>query len=303
MPFLMFRRPDFRGRFVSLVVCLMFLVGMLAVPRTTQAQVLYGSVTGNVTDPSGAVLPGARVVALNVATGVAREGMTDSTGLYRFPELLPGIYRVTVSAANFNAVVTENVSVTANTVRRVDAQLKLAQVSQQVTVEASAVALQTDRTDVVAHLEASQLANLPLTSSAGRSFQSLYRIIPGFGVATERNSGAGNPQRSMTTNVNGGSSQGNVTRIDGALDTYIWLPANVAYVPPADSIETVSIVTNSYDAEQGMSGGSAAVNLVTKSGTNQFHGSAYEYHNDHKLRALNIFTPWAAQRRGNQRIS
>jgi hypothetical protein len=294
MRFLMFGRLNCRGRIISLVACLMVLVGMLAAPRTTQAQVLYGSVTGNVTDPSGAVLPGARVVALNVATGVAREGMTDSTGLYRFPELLPGIYRVTISAANFNAVVTENVSVAANTVRRVDAQLQLKQQVESVTVTGRPPDLQTDRADVHAQMEASQLASLPITSSAGRSFQSLYRIIPGFGVATERNSGAGNPQRSMTTNVNGGSSQGNVTRIDGALDTYIWLPANVAYVPPADSIETVSIVTNSYDAEQGMSGGSAAVNLVTKSGTNQFHGSAYEYHNDHKLRALNIFTPWAA---------
>jgi hypothetical protein len=90
------------------------------------AQVLYGSLTGNVTDPSGAALPGAGVEALNVATGVAREDTAGSAGVYRFPELLPGIYKVTISAPGFTTLVTENVRVDANTVRRVDAQLAVA---------------------------------------------------------------------------------------------------------------------------------------------------------------------------------
>jgi hypothetical protein len=291
MRFLMFGRLNCRGRIISLLACLMVLVGMLTAPRTAQAQVLYGSLTGNVTDPSGAVLPGARVEALNVNTGLARQVTADDRGVYLFTELQPGVYKVTISAANFSPVVTENVRIGANTVRRVDVQLQLAQVSQQITVEASAVTLQTDRADVHAQLEASQLQNLPITSSAGRNFQALYKIIPGFSMITEGvSSDGGNPQRSMTGNVNGGSMQGNMTRIDGASNSYMWLPFNAAYVPPTESIEAVSIVTNSYDAEQGNANG-AAINVVTKSGTNQFHGSAFGFHTDNALKALNRFNP------------
>lgn len=263
----------------------------LVFPSAGRAQVLYGSLTGNVRDSSGAALPGARVEALNVNTSVARQVRADERGVYLFSELLPGVYKVTISASGFATAVTENVRVDANTLRRVDTQLQVAKQVESVNVTSEAPLMTTDRADVNTQLETSQLANLPMTSSAGRSFQALYRVIPGFGVAFERNSGSGNPQRSMTANVNGGSEQGNVTRIDGALDTYIWLPANVAYVPPADSIEAVNVVTNSYDAEQGMAGGSAAINVQTKSGTNQFHGEAYEFHNDQDLRARNFFNP------------
>jgi len=256
-----------------------------------KAQVLYGSLTGNVTDSSGAVLPRASVEALNVNTGVARQVTADDKGAYLFPALLPGTYKVTVSAPNFTTLVTENVRLDANTERRVDAQLPVAKQRQMIEVTGAPPPLQTDRADVHTDVQTSTLSNIPLTSSAGRSFQSIYRVIPGFGIAVEPNSAGGNPQRSTTTNVNGGSTQDNATRIDGALDTYIWLPANVAYVPPVDSIETVNIVTNSYDAEQGATAGSAAINVVTKSGTNQFHGEAYEFHDDNAIRARNFFNP------------
>jgi hypothetical protein len=92
----------------------------------------------------------------------------------------------------------------------------------------------------------------------------------------------------MTANVNGQSSQGNGTRIDGISDTYPWLPNNVAYVPPSDGIETVNIATNSYDAEQGGVNG-AAVNVQIKTGSNKFHGDAHEFHTDDQLKALNYF--------------
>jgi len=209
------------------------------------AQVLYGSLTGNVTDPSGSVLPGASAEALNVATGVTRQVTADDKGFFLFPELLPGTYKVTISAKGFTTVITENVRIDANTARRVNVQLAVAKQRQAIEVTAAPPPLQTDRADVHSDVQTTTLEDIPLTSSAGRSFQSIYRVIPGFGIAVEPNSAAGNPQRSTTTNVNGGSTQDNATRIDGVLDTYIWLPANVVYVPPVDSIEMVNIVTNS----------------------------------------------------------
>jgi hypothetical protein len=124
--------------------------------------------------------------------------------------------------------------------------------------------------------------------SQGRNYQSLLRIIPGAGLPAETNSTAGNPQRAINANINGQSNQSINNRIDGAQNAYPWLPANVAYVPPADAIETVNVVTNSFDAEQGSAGG-AAINVQIKSGTNKFHGSAHEFHTDQNFAARNYF--------------
>ena len=191
----------------------------------------------------------------------------------------------------FKTFALEGVIIGANAVRRVDAQLQVGQVREVVAVTSDVLALQTDRADVNTQLDATQIANLPITSSAGRNYQALYKIVPGFSVVTEGvSSDGGNPQRSMTGNVNGTSMQANLTRIDGASNAYIWLPFNTAYVPPTESIQTVSVVTNSYDAEQGNAHG-AAVNVVTRSGTNDFHGSAFEFHTDNALKALNRFNP------------
>jgi hypothetical protein len=115
-------------------------------------------------------------------------------------------------------------------------------------------------------------------------------IVPGFSTPSEQNSGASNPQRAMTSYVNGGSLQSNLTLIDGATDLYPYLAANVAYVPPADSVESVNIVTNSFDAEEGMAGG-AVINVSTKSGSNEFHGGAFWSTDDNAMRTLTYFHP------------
>jgi hypothetical protein len=269
--------------------CLVVLAGFLLLSAPAQAQVLYGSLTGTITDPSKAIIAGASVEALNVGTSASKQATTNERGVFLFNDLQPGIYKVTISAPGFGQVVTENVRVDANNVRRLDVQLQVAKVNEVVTVQAAVVALQTDRADVNTQLQAAQIANLPITSSAGRNFQALFKFVPGFSMVTEGvSSDGGNPQRSMTGNVNGNSMQANLTRIDGASNVYIWLPFNAAYVPPAESIESVNVVTNSFDAEQGGAGG-AVVSVVTKSGTNQFHGSVFEYHTDVGLKARNRF--------------
>ena len=254
------------------------------------AQVLYGSLVGNVTDQTGAAVAGARVEALEIHKGIRQEAVTDHVGLYRFSEILPGTWKITVSAPGFNSVETDNVAIDANTVVREDEQLSVAKANVTVTVSSAPPVLQTDRADVHVDLSTAELQTLPSVSSEGKNFQDLLRIIPGSTIPLENNSAAGNPARAMTANVNGQSTQGNDTRIDGILDAYPWLPNNVAYVPPEDAIETVNIATNSFDAEQGMVNG-AAINVVTRSGTNAFHGDAYEFHTDDHLKAENFFSP------------
>ena len=270
---------------------------------SAHGQVLYGSLTGTVIDPSGAAVSGAQVKAAETRTGVISQATTDSSGIYRFITLLPGMYEVSITAPGFATQETADVGVNANEIARVNAQLKVASATQNVTVTTEAPLLQTDKADVHSDLTAQQVENLPDAGTQGRNFQSLLRIIPGVGLTAETNSLAGNPQRAINANVNGQSNQTINTRIDGAQDAYPWLPANVAYVPPADAIESVNVVTNSFDAEQGMAGG-AAVNVQIRSGTNQFHGSAHEFHTDQNFAARNYFQTdpvrFAKKNRNNQ---
>lgn len=252
------------------------------------AQVLYGSAVGTVQDQSGAVVGGAVVTLTNKATGVTRETTTNSEGRYTASSLLPGTYELKVSAAGFRTFTQTDVEIRVNTVTRVDVGLELGQVAEQVTVQGSAAALQTDKSDTSAEIPAHAVENLPL--SAYRNFQSLVNLVPGATPAGFQNSVGSTPARALTTNINGTARNNNNARVDGATNVYIWLPHHMVYVPPAESIATVNITTSSFDAEQGMAGG-AAVTVATKSGTNEFHGSAFEYHDNHRLRTRNFFLP------------
>jgi Carboxypeptidase regulatory-like domain len=255
-----------------------------------KAQVLYGSLTGNVTDSSGAAIRGGTIKALNTGTGLATQEKADDRGVYVIGNLQPGMYDVTISAPSFGTVVRNGVLVEANVVVRLNTSLSVAGTTQSVTVSAAPPVLQTDRADVQMNLSTEEVSNLPLNSSEGRNFQILYMIVPGFSTPSEQNSAASNPQRAMTSFVNGSSLQSNLTLIDGATDLFPYLAANVAYVPPADSVESVNIVTNSFDAEEGMAGG-AVINVSTKSGSNQFHGGAFWSTNNNDMRTLTYFHP------------
>jgi outer membrane receptor protein involved in Fe transport len=275
---------------VSWVVLTCILAVMAAIhhPGVAFAQVLYGSLTGTVIDSSGAAVVNGQVTALQDQTGVSQTVVTDSSGIYRFTTLLPGDYKVTITTPGFSTQEIHGVLVNVNEIARVDAALKVASATQSVTVTTEPPLLQTDKADVHTDITAQEIENLPIMGSQGANFQELLRTVPGTGLTAETNSLAGNPQRAINTNVNGVSNQGVNTRIDGAQDAYPWLPANVAYVPPEDAIEAVNVVTNSFDAEQGMAGG-AAVNVQIKSGTNSFHGGGHEFHTDQNFAARNYF--------------
>ena len=115
---------------------------------------------------------------------------------------------------------------------------------------------------------------LPITSSKGRNYEELYTLIPGAAQVQEKNSIGGNPSRAMSVNVNGNSYNGNTTRIDGAIDYYGWLPYLIAYVTPADAVESVTVTTDDFNAEQGQAGG-ASIRVTTKSGGHDFHGGGW----------------------------
>jgi hypothetical protein len=242
--------------------------------QSAQAQVLYGSLVGKVEDSSRAVLPGATVTAIKWDTGLQRETTTDGGGSFAFQDLQAGIYELKIALAGFKSYVRTGLSVPLNTVARADVQMEVGGQSETVNVTATAF-LKTERADVSTQLDSAQVTNLPIGS--GRNFQQLYKLIPGASPPVELHSDAGNPQRSLGTNFNGVSRSNNNTRLDGATVSYPWLPHIMAYVPPAEAVETVNIVTNSFDAEQGMAGG-AAVSVSIKSGTNAYHGSGQWFH-------------------------
>jgi hypothetical protein len=264
------------------------LLGLLLLfeARRLRGQVLYGTIVGTVTDQSGAVVPNAEVSAVNPQTGETREAKSDSAGRYTIGNVVPGPYDIHVTAPGFQQVTTKGVTATINTVTRVDVQMQLGSQTQEVSVSAAAAALQTDKSDTHTELNPQEMANLPLPNY--RNFQSLFSLVPGATPPVFTNSITDTPQRPLSTNVNGTNRNNNNTRVDGAADVFVWLPHATLYVPPEETIETVNITTGSFDAEQGMAGGSA-VTITTKSGTNQFHGVAFAYWDNNALEARNYF--------------
>jgi hypothetical protein len=252
------------------------------------AQTLYGSLVGNVTDGTGAAIPGATVTITHRETGASRDMVTDSTGAYRFTTVQPGTYTLTVQLTGFRTFTRTDIPVTINNVSRADAGLQVGQLTESVTVSGERPLLQTDRAEVRSEIKAQELVNLPV--SVNRNYQYMFRVLPGFTPPAEAHSVPSNPSRALVFNVNGASRSSNNIRIDGVSTTNIWLPHVAAYVPALESLEAVNVVTNSFDAEQGLAGGSA-INVQIKSGTNNVHASAFEYHTNENLRALNYFAP------------
>src|SRR3984957_6727766 len=219
-------RPQLQPLFRFIALTLVVGLAVFSLAPNAPAQVLYGTLTGTVTDASAAPVPSAKIEAVNVGTGISKLTTTDDRGNYIFTDLQPGTYKVTISAPSFRTVVTSGATLDANLIRRLDAQLQVSTVEQTLTVNAEAVALQAARADVSQQLQSQQLSDLP--EGGTRNFQSVFVVIPGFSPPASEHSEAGNPQGALGTNVNGASYNNNATRLDGALDLYPWLPEIVA---------------------------------------------------------------------------
>ena len=268
-----------------------FAATLLVAPLFVQsagAQVLYGSMVGDVKDAGGGVVPGAEVAVTQEQTQLARKTVTDSSGRYTFATLTPGDYDIRIVAPGFKAFAKQHVPVTLNSVTRIDAALEVGAVTETVEVNAAAPPLQTDRADVRHDITAETLEKVPLPP--GNNFESLFVTIPGVNPPTTAHSIPTNPSRALQFNVNGTSEYGNDIRIDGVSQFNIWIPENAAYIPSSDAIEVVNAVTGNFNPDQGLAGGST-VNVQIKSGSNNVHGDVYEYHYNNNLEAHNFFDP------------
>jgi Carboxypeptidase regulatory-like domain/TonB dependent receptor-like, beta-barrel len=273
------------------VVCAGALIAaacMLSIAPRASGQVLYGSVVGQVLDSSNAPIPGAAVKIQNTQTGESRSSITNEAGGFSFPTVASGTYDVNVTRDGFQTYSARGLSVTVDSVVRVDATLRVGSLSETVTVSEAGATLQTDRAETRAEVTTADLENIPVP--IGRNYQNLLIVVPGLTPPANQHSVAANPSRGLTFNVNGGTRNSNNVRIDGALSNNVWLPHVTSYVPGLEAIREVSVVTSTFDADQGLSG-SVAVNVQIKSGTNALHGSAFEYHTDNALKAKPFFLP------------
>ena len=219
---------------------------------------------------------------MSVRTNLTREAVSDSEGNYTFVNVPPGPYDVKVVLQGFRETRRTGVPVSIGQISRVDMTLDIGTLTETITVSSAAELLQTDKADVSTELKSAEITSLPLNRF--RNYQALMNLVPGTTPLAFGNAETDTPARSLATHVNGQANTNNSTRTDGATNMNIWLPNHNMYISPAETIDTVNIATSSFDAEQGMAGG-AAVTVITKSGTNQFKGSAFEFHSSDKFAA------------------
>lgn len=260
---------------------------LLVAARPTMGQAVNATLLGTVTDSSGAAVASAKVTITETNTGISRTSQTNDSGNYVFPDLPPGTYTVTAEQPGFKRASRASIDVIVNTTQRVDLDLQPGDVSQTVTVEAETPILQTERADTGRKLETVLTQNLPLGTN--RNFQNLLNIVPGTTRATFQHSQFFNASSSLQTEVNGQLRQGNNYQIEGIDDNERTGLLQIL-VPPLESIQTVDVSTSNYDAELGRASG-AVVNVILKSGTNNFHGAAYEFVRNSYFNARNFFDP------------
>jgi hypothetical protein len=290
---------SWRARFIFFAMARFFLlpsVVFLLFALNSRAGV-GGSISGTVKDATSAVVPDAAVTARNLDTGVLRQAVTNSRGLYSFPDLPVGRYDISISKPGFKPYRRTSIAVDTNSSLLVDAVLEVGAEAQVVTVTESAVHAETSDTQMGQVIYSEKMTSVPLN---GRSYTDLLALQPGVvpatsltpdtqqdvGVSPLTPSGSLNPG---TISINGQREFANAFIVDGS-DAEEDVNSGTAIIPNLDSIAEFRILTNNFDAEYGgYSGGQ--INVVTKSGTNEFHGDAFEFLRNTNFDARNYFSP------------
>jgi len=279
-------------RIVAVVIG--FVIFVLVCAHNLAAQGLFGTISGLVTDPTGAVVPGATVKVTNTGTNVTVALKTNGAGAYSATSLNPGTYKVQAEAKGFKTALADNILLEVNASARVDLTLTVGQASEVVRVTAeNAPILHTQQSDLGQTLNATQLEELPTQSSSGRSPYNFLVLAAGVSQQTgctgsgTGNGGVGACGNSGNVRISGSRPRNDDNILDG---TSITPPVfgGQDVQPTVEAIGEFRIEQNSMSAEYGKAGG-AIVIAETKSGTNQFHGSAYEYNRNQKLDAKDYF--------------
>jgi hypothetical protein len=263
-------------------------VALLFAAFGLQGQQITATLVGSVTDASGAVVPSASIQVTNLETNAVREGSTDDSGSYSFPFLPAGSYKVAVNLKGFRPQVVNRFVLNVAQTARLDLKLQLGEVTESVSVAATALALQTENATVGTVIDANKIEQLPLN---GRNFVQLAQLIPGAqtgtpGSITVRRGRGSIGQTdsafgSTGLSVNGVRDTANRYYIDG-VESMDGDAFTYAFPPSADSLAEFKVETNSYSAESGAAAG-AQVNLITKSGTNDYHGTLWEFNRNDAL--------------------
>ncbi len=259
-----------------------------------KAQTNFGSVVGTVTDGTGSILPNAAVELKNLGTAVTQNTLSSGAGTYTFPTVLPGAYAVTVALPNFKSFTRTSIDVQIGGTTRVDAALAVGETTDSVTVTDATPDLQTDSSSLSRVIEGKAVLQTPIN---GRNVNNLLALVPGVIVG---GSTAGNPIGNTTngsvTNaisygnyqIGGGFGGQSAFFVDGVQSNVSENNTN-ALIPTQDAVQEFRVYTNDVSAEFGGFGG-GVVNLGTKSGTNQFHGTAYDYFRNSVLNANDWFS-------------
>ncbi|MEK7407986.1 MAG: carboxypeptidase regulatory-like domain-containing protein [Acidobacteriota bacterium] len=244
------------------------------------SQVEQATLTGTVADQSGAVIPNVRVVARNSQTGVETATRTNAEGIYRIPYLHPGSYDVSAEAQGFKKARVTGVGLTVGLIATIDLTLEVGAVQNEVTVTSNAVLLEQQSASLGAVIGSSQMLELPLL---GRNPYALLQLSPG--VLPKGGAGSG-------PIVSGGRSNTSEILLDGA-ETRNSTTNDITFTPPLEAVQEFKVITNSFSSEYGRSGG-GVLTAATRSGTNQLHGSFYEFFRNDKLNA----NSWTSNRQG-----
>jgi hypothetical protein len=278
-------------------MCLAFglsgLILALCSPHALLAQVTGATLSGTITDGSGAILPGAQVVIENRATGITRTSLTDKNGSYSAPDLPPGNYEMTVIAAGFARISRTGLTLNVGGDQVVDIQMKVGQVSEQVNVDERAPTIELGSSELMSVVDSRTVRELPLN---GRSWTDLAALQPGVVRLESSFNAASGLDRGLKgfgtqLSISGGRPVQNNYRLDGVgVNDYAnGGPSNVlGGALGVDAVQEFSVITSNYTAQYGRTSG-GVINAITKSGSNNFHGSVYEFFRNSALDARNYF--------------
>src|SRR5450432_536781 len=245
----------------------------------------FGEITGEVKDPSGAVTPNVSVTVTNTATNVARSTVTNTSGVYSFPDLVPGTYQVKVTASGFDTVVKTGIELQVQQAARVDFDLRVGQSTQTVEVSGLAALLTTETATVGTVIEEKRITDLPLN---GRNFFSLVALSPnvtyGFTPAAQAAGREGGSRSALTISLAGGRATWSNYTLDGITNTDVDFNLYIV-LPSVDALQEFKVQSGIYPAEFGREVGQ--VNVSTKGGTNQYHGTVFDYLRNDALDARN----------------